>query len=239
MVPLLATRDHSLWTAIAGASPVARIRDKHVTMYGRGRGLSRHEPAVAARRSQRDHLGHQLPGDCFDSRRSAGVGSARRTVCPRRRCSRSSRIASDRCGWRRPCRLSTHRGWDALRQGDDIDISSNVWHGFTEDSHGQMWMSDFRSGFRRVGSKKPEHHPRWGIQLLNDASASCGSARRGRGCGACATRVEPAARSSTASPRMRGCRATRSCRSSKIAKATVGGHQCRVSIDWRRITSHR
>src|SRR4029450_8640736 len=38
MVPLLATRDHSLWTAIAGSSPVARIRDKHVTMYGRNEG---------------------------------------------------------------------------------------------------------------------------------------------------------------------------------------------------------
>jgi hypothetical protein len=68
---------------------------------------------------------------------------------------------------------------------DTFDIASNAWQGFSEDAEGRVWISDFREGFRRVGTKPSPDSPHrgWGVQLLHDRRGNFWVATRGRGCG--------------------------------------------------------
>jgi signal transduction histidine kinase/ligand-binding sensor domain-containing protein len=181
MVPLLATRDHSLWTAVAGPSPVARIRNGHTTLYGPGDGyfgtnvlslLEDRDGTVWATSFQGlfrlqngrwQHLGEAdgLP----DGSVLAVYDDSQHALW----------VATPSGVYRRP---ADHPRFD---QVDKISVSSNVWHGFAEDAQGGMWMSDFRHGFRQVGSNGDARRQGWGIKLLRDAGGTVWVGTQGQG----------------------------------------------------------
>ena len=181
MVPLVAARDHSLWTAVAGPSPIARIKNGKTTVFGAREGylgvnvlslLEDHTGTIWATsfqglfrfesgRWQRLGASDGLPDGSMlavyeDNRHALWVATP----------SGVFRRAADR---------------PQFEQVDKIGISSNVWHAFAEDAQGQMWMSDFRSGFRRVGSRSGPKVEGWGVRLLRDTAGAMWVGTQGQG----------------------------------------------------------
>ena len=74
---------------------------------------------------------------------------------------------------------------ERFEQVDVIGLSSNFWQAFSEDEDGNVWFSDFRQGFRRVGDRGPvsEQQRGWGVQLLHDRRRNLWVATRGQGLG--------------------------------------------------------
>src|SRR5690606_2046348 len=65
---------------------------------------------------------------------------------------------------------------------DTFEVASNAWQGFTEDTDGGIWISDFQQGFRRVGVEPRDTAQRgWGVQLLHDRRDNFCVATRGQG----------------------------------------------------------
>ena len=181
MVPLVAARDHSLWTAVAGASPIARIKNGKTTVFGAREGylgtnvlslLEDHAGTIWATsfqglfrftngRWQRLGASDGLP----DGSMLAVYEDQRRTLW----------VATPSGVFRR---AADHAQFE---QVDQIGVSSNVWHSFAEDAQGQMWMSDFRSGFRRVGSRSGPNVRGWGVRLLRDGAGMMWVGTQGQG----------------------------------------------------------
>jgi ligand-binding sensor domain-containing protein/two-component sensor histidine kinase len=182
---VISARDGSLWLGIGGGKSVARIQGGALTLHGPADGLlgtyalslvDDHAGTIWATTSQglfeftgtrwRQHgpeagLTSGLVLGVFEDREHRlWVGTT--TAVYRR----------DRAG-------------EKFHQVDEISISSNVWQSFSQDAAGNVWISDFKEGFRRPGvvASRGTRQPRkgWGVQLLSDSRGNFWVGTQGQG----------------------------------------------------------
>ena len=179
---LLSASDRSLWIGTVGPYGLARLQNGKVTQYGVDRGLL---PGYVMTLLE-DRAGVLWAGNAsglfrFDGGRWHAVTdptlAGSRVLAIHESSNGSLWIASRTSVFRRKA------GDTAFVLMDTFDIASNAWQGFSEDAEGRVWISDFREGFRRVGTKPSPNSPHrgWGVQLLHDRRGNFWVATRGQG----------------------------------------------------------
>ena len=177
---ILAARNRRLWIGFASGT-LARIDDRSVTTYGRTDGLDGFVMSLREDQQGRLWAGTSRGFFRFDGTRW-GQGAAEQQL------GTSSVLAvhADRQGrlWVATPEAIFRRdpGEGRFHIAESRTLSSNYWHGFSEDAAGRLWMSDFREGFRHVtAAGSPSGRQGWGVQLLHDRRGNFWVATRGQG----------------------------------------------------------
>jgi ligand-binding sensor domain-containing protein/two-component sensor histidine kinase len=182
---LLSARDRSLWIGVSGRMPLGRIKDGRLTLFDERDGfkgsytlslLEGHDGTIWAGTIQGlfRRLGDQWrrvgPED------GLGEGSVPAIYEDRQKRVWVATLSGV---------FRKEPGRDRFEQVDVITLSSNVWQGFSEDSSGTVWISDFNEGFRIPGmrSHAAEGKPRrgWGVELLHDRRGNFWVGTQGQG----------------------------------------------------------
>jgi signal transduction histidine kinase/ligand-binding sensor domain-containing protein len=180
---LLSARDRSLWVGMTGSKSIARVQEGNVTLYGASHGL----PNALVVALYEDRSGtlwagtlqglYRFSGDRWDHI-DLGPGTEKLAVVGVHE-DREGRLwaATPESVFRRqtpqaPFELA-HR----------FEVASNVWFSFSADPAGKVWVTDFHTGFRKLGERssrtgKPQG---WGVQLIHDKQGTLWVATQGQG----------------------------------------------------------
>lgn len=183
---LLNTRDGALWVGVSGGTPLARIKDGQLSLYGERDGLvgsyvlSLLEDAggtLWAATFQGLFRRHGNRWQKIDSDIGLADGSVLALYEDRQK---RVWVATQHAVYRKDA------AGDRFEQIDVITISSNVWQSFSEDASGRVWMSDFSQGFRAPGNGAPLSLPAprpkgWGVDLLHDHRGNFWIGTQGQG----------------------------------------------------------
>jgi len=181
---LLTARDGALWIGLGGATPLGRIKDGTLSLYGERDGLE----------------GSYVLSLLEDSSGTIWAGTFQGLF--QRVGDRWQRVAGDQgLGDGSVLAVYEDRGkrlWvatlnavyrrapaqDRFERVDVISISSNVWQSFSEDASGRVWISDFSQGFKEPGAASRARRPArrgWGVDLLHDHRGNLWVATQGQG----------------------------------------------------------
>ena len=182
---LLIARDRSLWVGVGGPSPVGRIRNGALTLYGERDGFNGHYVLSLTEdragtiwaatfqglfRFSGDRWQRVGTGDGLDEGPALGTYEDHEGRLW---------VATSSAVFRKPLDGTRFTHVDA------IGISSKLWQSFSEDSSGTVWISDFNEGFRAPGQHPPgvQRSPRhgFGVQLLHDRRDNFWIATQGQG----------------------------------------------------------
>lgn len=182
---LLSARDSALWVGVSGRTPLGRIKDGRLSLYGEREGfggsyvLSLLEDESGTMWAGTFQGLFRRDGNRWHRvNRDQGLGDGSVLALYE---DREKRIwaATQNAVYRKPA------GHDQFEQVDVIRISSNVWQSFSEDASGRVWISDFSEGFRVPGPAGPRaaHQPRrgWGVDLLHDHRGNFWVGTQGQG----------------------------------------------------------
>ena len=182
---LISARDRSLWIGVSGRLPLGRIKDGKLTLYGERDGFAERSYTLSL---LEDHEGTIWVGTIHGLFRRDGDRWQR--IGEEDGLGDVSTTAIYQDG-RKRLWVATVNGvfrkeasGDRFEQVDVITLSSNVWQGFTEDSTGTVWMSDFNEGFRAPGLPTPrgrKPHRGWGVELLHDRRGNFWVGTQGQG----------------------------------------------------------
>jgi ligand-binding sensor domain-containing protein/two-component sensor histidine kinase len=182
---LLHTRDAALWVGVSGGTPLGRIKDGKLSLFGERDGLG----ASYVLSLLEDSHGTIWAGTFQGLFR--GDGTRWHKVSPEVGLGAGSVLALYEDRQRRIWAATQHAVYrkeaaqDHFEQVDVITISSNVWQRFSEDASGRVWISDFSEGFRSAGHtpSRPAHPPRrgWGVDLLHDRRGNFWVGTQGQG----------------------------------------------------------
>jgi ligand-binding sensor domain-containing protein/two-component sensor histidine kinase len=182
---LLKARDGALWIGVSGRTPLGRITDGRLSVYG-----------------ERDGLGGSYVLSLLeDTRGTIWVGTFQglfrrqgdrwHKVTPDAGLGDGSVLALYEDRQKRIWAATQHAVYrteaahDRFEQVDVIAISSNVWQQFSEDASGRVWISDFSEGFRRPGHTVDRSARRsrrgWGVDLLHDRRGNFWVGTQGQG----------------------------------------------------------
>ena len=181
---LMTARDGSIWLGVRGPSPVARIHDGALQLYGAKDGV-----AAGPRAFLEDHAGAVWVGSRLGLFRF--VGQRWQTIRTRESLGGSSVLAL----------YEDHRNrlWVGTstavyrRDAEDrpfeqvaaISVSSDLWQNFSEDAAGTVWVTDFEHGFKALGASTRDFDaaPRrgWGADLLHDSRGNFWVGTQGQG----------------------------------------------------------
>jgi signal transduction histidine kinase/ligand-binding sensor domain-containing protein len=173
---LLSAKDRSLWIGLGGPG-VTRMRDGTFVSYAARDGIDGAPYSLLEDRDGIIWAGTSRGLFRFDGQRWQAAGLGDRAVVA---------LHQDRLGriWvaAREAVLRRETPGDRFEPVHDIELSSNIWQAFSEDSSGGVWISDFREGFRRIDAAAVAS-PRsgWGVRLLHDRRANLWVATRGQG----------------------------------------------------------
>ena len=181
---LLSARDHSLFVGLTGTTPVARIRDGQMTLYGAASGL----PNTLVVSLYEDRGGAVWAATLaglfrFDGQRWSRVDLGRSDTESVVGVYEDGRgrlwTATPAAVFRRDAPDSP---FELVRS---MEVASNVYFSFSRDRAGTMWTSDFHEGFRHLaGDRPPPRSTRragWGVQLLHDRRDTMWVATQGQG----------------------------------------------------------
>jgi ligand-binding sensor domain-containing protein/two-component sensor histidine kinase len=182
---LLGTRDGALWLGVSGRTPLGRIKDGKLSLYGERdglggsyvlsiledangtmwagtfQGLFRRDGNAWHRVSQDDGLGDGSVLALYEDRQKRIWVATQHAVFRKQ--------ATD----------------GRFEQVDVISISSNVWQSFSEDASGRVWISDFSEGFRPSGDTVAraarQSRRGWGVDLLHDHRGNLWVGTQGQG----------------------------------------------------------
>lgn len=177
---LLSAGDGSLWVGIGPG--VSRIHRGTITSYGERDGFDSYATSLLEDRSGTMWAGTGRGLLRFDGRRWHHADLASKF-------SGSPVLAMhmDRAGqfWvaTRDAVFRRAAAGERFEQVELIGLSSNIWQAFSEDEDGNVWISDFREGFRRVAARRPAAGQQrgWGVQLVHDRRRNLWVATRGQG----------------------------------------------------------
>lgn len=180
---LLATRDRALWIGVSGRTPLARIKDGTVTMYGERDGLGGSYVLSLLEDTDGTIWAGTLQGlfrhngdkwQRIDGNAGLGDGSV---LAIYRDSRKRMWVGTQHAVYRKDAAS------ERFDQVDVITISSNVWQRFSEDDDGTVWMSDFSHGFRTPGTAARATTPRkgWGVDLLHDQRGDFWIGTQGQG----------------------------------------------------------
>jgi ligand-binding sensor domain-containing protein/two-component sensor histidine kinase len=198
---LLNTRDGALWVGVSGGTPLGRIKDGKLSLYGERDGLGGSYVVSLLEQTngtmwagtfqglfrRQGNRWHKVTQD-------SGLGEGSMLALYEDRQKRIW-VATQHAVYRKEAAR------DQFEQVDVISISSNVWQSFSEDAAGRVWISDFSEGFRVPGNTGPRaaHQQRrgWGVDLLHDQRGNFWVGTQGQGLwriregqGGTATRVD-------------------------------------------------
>jgi signal transduction histidine kinase/ligand-binding sensor domain-containing protein len=174
-----------LWIGVSGRLPLGRIKDGKLTLYGERDGFAERSYTLSL---LEDHEGtiwvgtiHGLfrrHGDRWERiGEEDGLGDVSTTAIYEDRQKRLW-VSTVNGVFRKDA------GGDRFEQVDVITVSSNVWQGFTEDTSGTVWISDFNEGFRIPGLAAPRGRKPlrgWGVELLHDHRGNLWVGTQGQG----------------------------------------------------------
>jgi signal transduction histidine kinase/ligand-binding sensor domain-containing protein len=180
---LLATRDRALWIGVSGRTPLARIKDGAVTMYGERDGLGGTYVLTLLEDTDGTIWAGTLQGlfrhngdkwQRVDGKAGLGDGSV---LAIYRDSRKRMWVGTQHAVYRKDAAS------ERFDQVDVITISSNVWQRFSEDDDGTVWISDFSQGFRTPGTAARATTPRkgWGVDLLHDQRGDFWIGTQGQG----------------------------------------------------------
>jgi len=166
---LVSTADGSLWIGLSGKTPVGRIHDGQLTLFGAREGLA---PGYT-RSLVQDHAGVMWAATSsglyrFESRRWHRAGLSEglpegATLAVFEDSGRRLWVGTTSAIYRRAA------PGHPFKRVDVVNVSSNLWQNFSEDTHGRVFTSDFTKGFRIPGGEGPVSARRgWGATLLHD-----------------------------------------------------------------------
>jgi ligand-binding sensor domain-containing protein/two-component sensor histidine kinase len=182
---ILNARDGALWIGVSGATPLGRVKDGKLSLYGERDGLG----GSYVLSLLEDSNGIMWAGTFQGLFRRQGSGWQRVTsdqglgegsvLALYEDREKRVWVATQNAVYRKQ---SAH---DRFEQVDVITISSNVWQNFSEDASGRVWISDFSEGFRTPGRAlpRPAHQVRrgWGVDLLHDHRGDLWVGTQGQG----------------------------------------------------------
>jgi ligand-binding sensor domain-containing protein len=167
---------------MSGRTPLARIKDGTVTMYGERDGLGGTYVLSLLEDTDGTVWAGTLQGlfrrngDRWQRvGRDAGLGDG--SVLAIYQDSRNRMwVGTQHAVYRR--NPASH----SFEKIDVITISSNVWQRFSEDDEGTVWISDFSQGFRTPGTAaRATPRKGWGVDLLHDQRGNFWVGTQGQG----------------------------------------------------------
>jgi len=181
---LLDARDHSLWIGLSSATPIARLQNGRLTLFGAAEGL----PNTLAASFYEDRDGvlwagtlsglFRFTGQRWERVDVADTGST--AVIGVYEDGDGRLLAATPSGVYR--RVSPGARFELVAR---VAVASNVHFSFTRDGDGAVWVSDFHDGFHRLdqsGLPRGGESPRgWGVQLLHDRRGAMWVATQGQG----------------------------------------------------------
>jgi len=181
---VISSRNGNVWLGIGGRHSVARMHGGSLTLYGPADGLlgtytlslvEDHTGAVWATTSNGLF---EFTGSRWRQHGAAeGLGSGPVLGVFEDREHRLW-VGTTTAVYRRD------RAGEPFKQIDQISISSNVWQSFSQDAAGNVWISDFKEGFRRPGVAARGTRPArkgWGVGLLSDSRGNFWVGTQGQG----------------------------------------------------------
>lgn len=182
---LLNTRDGALWIGVSGGTPLGRIKDGTLTLYGERDGLGGSYVLSLVEDSNGTMWAGTFQGlfrrqgnrwHRVDRDQGLGDGSVLAVYEDREK---RIWVATQNAVFRKPSAN------DRFEQVDVITISSNVWQSFSEDASGRVWISDFSQGYRAPGGAVPgparQARRGWGVDLLHDRRGNFWVGTQGQG----------------------------------------------------------
>jgi ligand-binding sensor domain-containing protein/signal transduction histidine kinase len=180
---LMSSRDGSLWVSVSERGLI-RIKHGASTLYSEHDGFARSFVFALAE----DHQGTVWAGTLqglyrFSQQRWERLGTSRGLVegavlAVYEDSARRLWIATPTAIYRRADASSS------FERVDDIELSNTSQH-FSEDSNGEIWITDFQRGFRSANPSTPDrpHDARrgWGAHLLHDHRGNFWVATLGQG----------------------------------------------------------
>jgi signal transduction histidine kinase/ligand-binding sensor domain-containing protein len=181
---LMNARDHSLWIGLSSSTPIARLHNGRMTLFGAPEGL----PNTLAASFYEDRAGVIWAGTLSGLYRFTGQRWARVDVGDPASTSVIG-ISEDGDGrllaatptgvYRRPAAAAP---FELVAR---VAVASNVHFSFSSDRAGTVWVSDFHDGFHRLdqGRRPPgaDGLKGWGLQLLHDRRGAMWVATQGQG----------------------------------------------------------
>jgi signal transduction histidine kinase/ligand-binding sensor domain-containing protein len=177
-------RDSSLWIGLSSATPIARLHNGRLTVFGAADGL----PNTLAASFYEDRGGalwagtlsglFRFTGQRWERVNVADTGSS--PVIGVYEDGEGRLLAATPSGvYRRP---SPDAPFELVAP---VAVASNVHFSFTRDRAGTVWVSDFHDGFHRLDQSRPpagaEGVRGWGVQLLHDRRGAMWVATQGQG----------------------------------------------------------
>jgi signal transduction histidine kinase/ligand-binding sensor domain-containing protein len=181
---LLTARDHSLWIGLSSATPIARLQNGRLTVFGAADGL----PNTLAASFYEDRDGVLWAGTLSGLFRFTGerwervdVGDpASTSVIGVYEDGEGRLLAATPAGVYRRAAPGA-----AFVQVAEVAVASNVHFSFSRDRAGTVWVSDFHDGFHRLDrGRMPAGAASlsgWGVQLLHDRRGDMWVATQGQG----------------------------------------------------------
>ena len=181
---LLNASDQSLWIGLSGATPIARLQNGRLTVFGAADGL----PNTLAASFYEDRDGVLWAGTLsglfrFTGRRweRVDVGDPESTsVIGISEDGEGRLLAATPMGvYRRP---APDAPFELVAR---VAVASNVYFSFSSDRARTVWVSDFHDGFHRLDQgRRPagaDLLKGWGLQLLHDRGGAMWVATQGQG----------------------------------------------------------
>jgi signal transduction histidine kinase/ligand-binding sensor domain-containing protein len=181
---LLNARDSSLWIGLSSSTPIARLHNGRLTIFGAAEGL----PNTLAASFYEDRGGalwagtlsglFRFTGQRWEHVEVADTGST--PVIGIYEDGEGHLLAATPSGvYRRP---SPDARFELVAR---VAVASNVHFSFTRDRAGTVWVSDFHDGFHRLDQGGPTAGAKglrgWGVQLLHDRRGAMWVATQGQG----------------------------------------------------------
>ena len=181
---LLNARDHSVWIGLSSTTPIARLQNGRMTLFGAAEGL----PNTLAASFYEDRAGVLWAGTLSGLFRFTGqrwehedvAGSGATAVIGVYEDGEGRLLAATPTGVYR--RASADAPFELVAR---VAVASNVHFSFTRDRAGAVWVSDFHDGFHRLDQGRLPRGTQslrgWGVQLLHDRRGSMWVATQGQG----------------------------------------------------------
>jgi signal transduction histidine kinase/ligand-binding sensor domain-containing protein len=177
-------RDASLWIGLSSVTPIARLHNGRLTVFGAAEGL----PSTLAASFYEDRGGvlwagtlsglFRFTGQRWERVDVADTGSA--PVIGVYEDGEGRLLAATPSGvYRRP---SADARFELVAR---VAVASNVHFSFSRDRAGTVWVSDFHDGFHRLDQGRPpagaEGLRGWGVHLLHDRRGAMWVGTQGQG----------------------------------------------------------
>lgn len=183
VLSLVGGRDGSIWAGFGGTGGVARVHESQATVYGESNGIDSgymvgllEDDAGTIWAAGRPGLHRFRDGrwEKIGPERGLAAGSALGVFEDSRK---RLWVATGEMVYRSVDRGATFEAVEAL------DGTGNFWPKFSEDASGAIWITDVRTGFRRLGEGPVGTGPLHGrgIQLLHDRRRQLWVATLGQG----------------------------------------------------------